>query len=145
MKLIYQTEDDNCMQTGIASLFDLDITLVPNFIKYSDAWGKLIYYIYYLGYNYDGCLYNYKCCNGNKDDFKRLKDFEGVDGYFLATVHSPKKDGVSHMIIIDKEYNIVNSIKEEYKSIKFPQADKIGYHGIKQILLINPKPLEEDV
>lgn len=165
---IYQTIIDkgrgNCMQAAIASLFDLNIENVPNFIEYKDGWFSPLYkFLETQNYSYEGMLHNknysrmltptFRCFNEEKWHMPsiltktNLKKNEGVNGYFFASVLSPKyfnyKDGIekhTHAVIIDKNYNIVHDPNPEYEKIfKYPLADLLKYNGIIDVFLINPK------
>jgi len=164
---IYQTIVDkghgNCMQAAIASLFDLSLNDVPNFIEYKDGWFSPLWELSQnLGYEYQGMLHNKnynKLLHPTADCFKvtkfhkksilnltNLKNEVGVNGLFFASVLSPKycslNDGFhsTHAVIIDKKYNIVHDPNPEYeKLIKYPLADLLKYNGIIDVLLINPK------
>lgn len=159
MKKIYQTIIDkthgNCMQAAIASLFDKELEEVPNF-KEENSWFMTLYkFVQEQGYDVQGTLYNRTdglknktLMEGYNDRFNEIKDMEGVNGYFYAGVYSPKyqhlvehrKDAVTHAVIIDKNFNIVHDPNQEYRELNnYPYADEIGYNGIMDILMINPK------
>jgi len=157
MKKVFQTIVDkdygNCMQAAIASLLELELDEVPNFIKYKDGWFLELWELLKKhGYTYNGSLYNYE---NNKrlhpeidstkieNRFHELKEMEGVHSYFYASVYSPKYYDsifqVYHSVIIDKDCNIVHDPNPEYKNIiKYPLSDEIGYNGIVDIFMIEP-------
>lgn len=158
---IYQTIVDkghgNCMQAAIASLFEVPLESVPNFIEFKDKWFLSFYnYVQERGYSYDGCLYNYnryRIINkreGNptaklRNKLYKIKNEIGVNGYFFASVYSPKyynvndKPPTTHAVIIDKNYNIVHDVNPENKNIlNYPESKKLKYNGILNIYLINP-------
>ena len=156
---IFQTIIDaghgNCMQAAIASLFEVELDNVPNF-KEEDSWFMTLFkFVREQGYEVDGTLYNRTngLWNGTlmekySDRFEEIKNMKGVNGYFYAGVYSPKyhllaehpKDAVTHAVIIDKDFNIVHDPNSENQELeKYPYADEIGYNGIMDILMINPK------
>jgi hypothetical protein len=112
MKKVYQTiidsEKGNCMQAAIASLLDLELNDVPNFIEFVEDgnWHTTMY-----GFLHDK---GYRMCSIYKErkstDFLiKVTHFDGgVDGYFYASVPSQTFDGVSHAVIVDKDLNIVH-------------------------------------
>lgn len=143
---ILDGDNANCMQTVIASLLNEELYNVPNFVEFKDKW----YYVFKKYLKDKGYICNECLCNtsyyGNelpiKYSFDRLKDFNGIDGYFFATVSSPKfnpngdLDGHTHAIIIDKEFNIIHDPKLEYKNIIYPRSNE-GYNGIRQVFIFN--------
>ncbi len=165
---VYQTIVDrghgNCMQAAIASLFSKRLDEVPNFIEFKDGWFKPLYdFVHSQGYSYQGYLHNKKhsilstpthqCYNVEKFHRpvlmtkKRLYREEGVNGYFYASVLSPKYFSytptgftASHAVIIDRDYNIVHDLNPGYKDIlKYPLASLLDYNGIFNVMLLNPK------
>lgn len=153
MKKAYQTTVDknhgNCMQAAIASLFELELDQVPNFIEYKDTWTeKLLAVIRQNNCTFDGTLYNINCPHVKQqhDRFNEIKDMPGVKGYFYAGVLSPtyytsdnwNKQWTTHAVIIDKQFNIVHPVNKSYVGIKqFPEAQRLGYNGIIDIAMIN--------
>lgn len=163
----YQTIIDkghgNCMQAAIASLFNITLEAVPNFIEYKDGWFSPLWeFLQSQNYSYQGMLHNKnysKLLHPTDDCFKvinyhkkstltltNLKNETGVNGLFFASVLSPKycnlNDGFhsTHAVIIDKKCNIVHDPNPEYNSIlKYPLADLIKYNGIIDVFIINPK------
>jgi hypothetical protein len=158
---IYQTIIDkshgNCMQAAIASLLELSLEEVPNFNTLGHEWFNTFYhFLHKYGYNYDGGLYNnnqYRTINKRegiptvklRTEFYRLKNMEGVKGYFYASVYSPKyynpndKPPTTHAVIIDKNLNIVHDVNlENINIINYPESKKLKYNGILDIFMINP-------
>lgn len=164
MKPVYQTIADknkgNCMQAVIASLFDVELNEIPNFIEF-DSWFEPLYKIIQkFGYEYNGILYNKKYSTLNTPTHecyhkikwskttvltpKRLYKESGVNGYFYAGVYSPKyfnwEDQITHAVIIDKDYNVVHDPNPSYKDIfNYPLTSVLGYNGIIDVCLINKK------
>lgn len=95
----------NCMQAAVASLFDLDITQVPNFMLYPvDSherhwWDIYCGFIRLLGYEVKGI---------GRPCSHKLSDSEGVNGYFDASVPSKTLEGCSHAVIIDRTGLVVH-------------------------------------
>lgn len=167
MKKVYQTIIDighgNCMQAAIASLFDLELEEVPNFIEFKDGWFSSMYkFLTENDYDYHGMLHNKKyttLCTPTHECFNELKWLkrcimtpkklykeEGVNGLFYAAVLSPKyftwSGHTTHAVIIDRDYNIVHDPNKEYNTKKFrqyPLTSLLGYNGIIDVMLINPK------
>jgi hypothetical protein len=67
MKKVYQTIIDvgkgNCMQAALASLFELGINEVPDFLAANDKWFESICsFVESRGYEHVGDLYNGETC-----------------------------------------------------------------------------------
>jgi len=158
MLKVYQTivdkEHGNCMQAAIASLFEKKLEEVPNFIEYKNGWAEPLFeFLKKVGYNYDGILYNmnFNRLRGyyeykNKTKFYKLKKYDGVNGYFCASVLSPKyyvkgdKECyfTTHAVIIDRNLNIIHDPNPEYHNIKeYPESKFLKYKGIIDIYMIN--------
>ena len=149
----------NCMQAAIASLLDLSLEDVPNFIEFDDGYYKPLYKLLCeQGYSYDGVLFNknystintptYECFNERKWHRrsiltpKKLYKEPGADGFFYAGVLSPGlfkwSSQITHAVIIDKDFNIVHDPNPNYQDIlSYPLASLLGYNGITDVLLIN--------
>jgi len=160
MTPVYQTlvskTNGNCMQAAFASLFDLPLDEVPNFIEHGCMWAQVMFeFISPRGYEFNGTLYNSRYFELiqpeyglPKDRFPELKTMNGVNGYFFASVYSPKfydpadKRPTQHAVIINNDLQIVHDVNPEYKGVRsYPLADKVGYNGILEVLMIEKKEL----
>jgi len=111
MKRVFQSRIEKkhgtCMQAEIASLFEMFIDDVPNFIEMGDEW----YYAYVKFYKDRGyshiCSFNPK---GRMDLIKQVLEHDGgVNGYWGATVESVNLGAeVTHAVIVDKDLNVVH-------------------------------------
>lgn len=158
---IYQTIIDkgygNCMQAAIASLFEVNLENVPDLKSLGYDWfSGLSSFIKERGYEFNGTLYNYnrwRIINEKKGvptvhiktKLNKIKEMEGVKGYFYASVYSPKyydpneDPAVTHAVIIDKDFNIVHDVNPENSGIMtYPETKKLKYNGILDIFMINP-------
>lgn len=110
MKKIYQTVIDrnhgNCMQAVVASLFELELDEVPNFIEFGSSWhGELSHFFSKRGY--DICSI-YK---GRHDTnmLKKIALFDkGINGFFYGTVKSKLFEDLYHAVVIDINLNIAH-------------------------------------
>lgn len=151
------------MQAAIASLLELELNQVPNFIEMDDGWFKTFWsFLNEHGYEYNGYLHNKyytMLWHTKKDCFekpkwnrntvitpKRLYKEEGVEGLFYAAVLSPKyfswgaREDKTHAVIIDKDYNIIFDPNPEYKDLyQYPLTPHLRYNGIVDVMIINPK------
>ena len=110
MKKVYQTIVDrghgNCMQAVVASLFNLELEEVPNYIELGSRW-FLTMRETYNEKGYSLCPFNPK---GDIEFTKRLLKIDGgVNGYWYASVES-KFFGkeVTHAVVIDKNMNVIH-------------------------------------
>lgn len=167
MKKVFQTITDrghgNCMQAAIASLFDLELDEVPNFIEYENWFEPIKLFLAERGYKFNGMIHSknfsllstptYECFHEKKWHKpsvmtpKKLYKHEGVNGLFYASVLSPRffnyESGftATHAVIIDKDYNIVHDPNPAYQEIlNYPLAELLKYNGIINVDLINPVP-----
>ena len=159
---VYQTivdrEHGNCMQAAIASLFNKSLNEVPNFKEFGcDWWKEIMKFVREQGYEFDGTLYNYnqyriinkrigvQTAKGLRNRFQKLKNMKGVDGYFYASVYSPKyynpddNPPSTHAVIVDRDLNIVHDVNPNYVNIKsYPESNKLKYNGVLYVYMINP-------
>lgn len=141
MKKVYQKIVDkghgDCMRAVVASLLELELEEVPNFIELGDLWFPEMHKFFHLrGYTLEGCLYQHN------NEMHEIKNYQGINGLFWGGVYSPKyynpNDSVpvTHAVIIDKNYNIVHDPNPSYQNIKsYPMADKIGNNGVYNVWL----------
>jgi hypothetical protein len=109
---------------------------VPDLISAGNEWfDKICEFAESKGYRHVDDLYN---GHDVLDEFsvKNISKYEGVNGFFYASVHSPKyyKEGIFHAVVCNKNLEIVHDPNPENKGIDFyPYANNIGYNGIRQI------------
>lgn len=110
MKKVYQSRIERkhgtCMQAAIASLFEMFIEDVPNFIELGDDWFWSMRK-FYKERGYEMCTFN-----PQKDIelTKQVLEFDGgINGYWYASVPSINLGkGVTHAVIVDKDLNVVH-------------------------------------
>lgn len=110
MKKVYQSRIDKnhgtCMQAAIASLFEMFIEDVPNFIELDENWFDVMVEFYEeKGYSL-GCFHP-------KEEIEKMKEIlevdGGINGYWYATVASINLGpDITHAVIIDKNMNVVH-------------------------------------
>lgn len=165
MKKVFQTIVDrghgNCMQAAIASLFDLELEEVPNFIEYPNWFEPIKKFLGEHDYKFEGMLHNKNytmLCTPTNECFhelkwhrefimtpKRLYREQGINGLFFASVLSPKYFNytsgftATHAVLIDRDYNIVHDPSPAYQKIlNYPLAKLLKHNGIITVDLINP-------
>jgi len=104
MKPVNQTVVDpvigDCHRAVVASLLELDIDQVPNFIKFGNNWFDVYwYFLYSMGLKYKGQT------NITK---RKLYKKDSINGYFDATVKSKTFEGVLHGVVIDMKGVVVH-------------------------------------
>lgn len=125
MTKVYQTIVEsgkgNCMQAAIASLLDLNLEQVPNFVEFDgvEAGGASYKFMQFLNDNgYDYCCIS-KGANRNADDLIKIAKFDGgIGGYFYASVPSQTFNDVSHAVIVDSNLNIVHDPNPNQLALK---------------------------
>lgn len=166
MTPVYQTIIDNktgnCLEAAMASLLDMKLEEVDKFKddQDNDWFWHMTMFLKYHNYQFDGTLYNTRFREvkpesshaKQMDRFHEIKNRRGINGYFLATVLSPKyfdvnsEDVITHAVIIDRDFNIVHDPNPENKNYvhgtkpeqkkSYPYADVLGYNGVKTVMLI---------
>lgn len=156
MKEVYQTifcnKKGNCVAAVMASLLNLELIEVPNFVEQEDDFLATCDFIKQHGYIYAGYIKNKKRAKDNRYDFfpDQLPMDASINGYFDATVFSPryfdpvkyKSDPeyvpVCHAVVCDRDFNIIHDPNPKYRHIdKYPLADEIGFNGIIGVTLWN--------
>jgi hypothetical protein len=145
----------NCLQAAIASLLDMRLDDIPHFMSYGDDdWFKRYKeFLHESGYHYERTLHNprdigYDGCH--KTWASIIKKLKGVNGYFLATVHSPTyftpelvcafETTPTHAVIIDRDFNIVHDPNPNNKGIKeYPMPKFLWPNGIMAYDVINKR------
>lgn len=148
MHKVYQSiicpEKGDCFRAAVASLLELQLEEVPNFVEYKRWYSMFLDFLSQRGYLEEEYLEN-ELMNplANEEfSFKQLQNYSGVSGYFIGIVYSPlfnkgaNPRGVLHALIIDKNFNIVhdpNSLNVPDETI-YPSSHL--YNGIKSIYVI---------
>ena len=125
MTPVFQTIVDkdhgNCMQAAIASLFDLKLEDVPNFIELED-WGLVLHH-FFDDKGYDSCTVN-KQRHETTEFLKSVAKFDGgVNGYLYATVPSQTFENGRHAVIVDTDLNIVHDPNPNQLAMKLIPDD----------------------
>ncbi len=163
MRKVYQKiidpEKGDCLRAVICSLLGISDRKVPNFVTVKNWTDCMRRFLGSKGYSYEYMMlhnpnvhniYNpTECCDecGQSDPsllLDAIKDHEGIDGLFLATVFSPMyfnyETFAEHAVIIDKNFNVVHDPNPAYQDIKaYPLSPLIGYNGIVRVYLIKRK------
>lgn len=103
MKPVDQTIVDNgkgdCMRAVCASLFEIDINQVPNFIEFDRLW----YFLMSMFFTVRGYKIDHNCYYPESLTYEN-----SIGGYFYASVPSKTYKGVRHAVVIDMNGVIVH-------------------------------------
>ena len=118
MKKVFQTvvgngsndsEHGNCMQATVASLLDMELEAVPNFISFDSGNGEanIKMWDFFLENGYDPSAFG--TFDTPIEKYREVCELDGgIGGYFYASVKSQTFDGTSHAVVIDSSLNIVH-------------------------------------
>lgn len=127
MKKVFQTivdpEHGNCEQAVIASLLELPLEEVPNFIeqrKSGEFHQTLIGWLYSKGYSPTTVG---KDRHGS-EKLKEIAKFDGgFNGYFYASVISQTFENIYHAVIVDIDLNIVHDPNPNQNALNLTPDD----------------------
>jgi hypothetical protein len=126
--------EGNCMQAVVASLLELDLKKVPNFIKYVNHKTKDPYWEMYVFMEKHG--YKMSEIDIKVDDMPvsalDITEIDGgVNGYFYATVPSQTFTDVNHAVVVDKDLNIVHDPNPNRLALDLIPEDIISFFSVK--------------
>ena len=110
MKPVDQTivdkEIGDCTRACVASILELPIDDVPNFITFGATWFKVFWpYLQTFGYDYYGTGW---IKGEDRPHGIVLKDSHSIDGYVIASVPSRTFDEVGHSVVMNLEGVVVH-------------------------------------
>ena len=115
---VYQTRisntDGNCAQATIASLLNLKLKDVPDFVRnhhIKPMNTEIIKFLKSKGFN-----------TQYSKPPKVIRD-KGINGYFYAIVRSQTFNNTQHAVVIDKNLNIVHDPNPNGKCLKLKPTD----------------------
>ena len=139
MKKVFQTIVDkdhgNCMQAAIASLFELELDDVPNFIEAGrNANYDLFRFLWSKNLEPTSIAKNRR--NRTTEFLKEIAKFDGgINGYFYAIIPSQTfKDGY-HAVVVDSELNIVHDPNPNQKGLKLTADDVESFITVKDMII----------
>jgi hypothetical protein len=137
MKKIFQTIIDkdhgNCMQAAIASLLDLELNEVPNFIEFKNDFNNTtIGWLSKKGYS-PTYIHKYR---HDEEMLKRIALFDGgVNKYFYAIVPSQTYKDTSHAVVVDINLNVVHDPNPNQLALLLKPKDVEGILILKDIVI----------
>ena len=144
MKKVDQTVveqgEGNCMQAVVASLLELKLDEVPNFIKYldtkdTDPYSELYKFMEKKGY--DVSPINILVDDEPVSALDVTEIDGGIDGFFYATVVSQTFANTNHAVVIDKELNIVHDPNPNRLALELKPEDILQFYTVKNDWYIN--------
>jgi hypothetical protein len=143
MKRVFQTIIDkdhgNCEQAAMASLLELTLDEVPNFIEFAKL-DKREGDKFPLGFlwdkGFDACYINRTKHHDTTEFLQRIAAFDGgYKGYFIASVPSQTFDGVDHSVIINTNLNIVHDPNPNQRALKLTPDDVKGFISMNPMVI----------
>ena len=130
MRKVYQTIIDkdkgNCMQAAVASLMDLDLDRVPDFISFGENWYK-VWDDFWNDMGYTNALIQIHKGRHDTKLLKRVAKFDGgINGYFYAVVPSQTYLDKTHAVVVDSDLNIVHDPNPNGKALLLKPEDVIS-------------------
>jgi hypothetical protein len=128
MKKVYQTIIDkdkgNCMQAAIASLLELELNDVPNFIEHTETRDfSLTMHGFLSDKGYHMCTIS-RYRHDKTEFLKKVARFDnGVNGFFYASVRSQTFTDATHAVIVDVGLNIVHDPNPNQLALKLIPDD----------------------
>ena len=137
MKKVFQTIVDkdhgNCMQAVVASLFELELDDVPNFIE-MESWG-LVMHKFYNERGYEPCTIA-RHRHENTEFLKKVAKFDGgINGYLYATVKSQTFDDIWHAVVVDTDLNIVHDPNPNQLALNLTSDDVIDIQVVHEMTI----------
>jgi hypothetical protein len=112
MKKVFQTrvskDNGNCAQAVIASLFELGLEEVPDFVSNHHNKPMATEIVKFLNSRGFKAGYVYSDSKYGKTILDVTSTDDGIDGYFYAVVKSKTFDNGLHAVVVDKNLNIVH-------------------------------------
>jgi len=140
MKKVFQTIVDkdhgNCEQAVIASLLELSLEEVPNFIEIDRTNQKFdetkIGWLHKRGFH--ACPIN-KSRHGVEELIKIAKFDGGYNGYLYASVPSQTFEDVNHAVIVDTDLNIVHDPNPNQRALNLSPEDVVSIIVLKDMVI----------
>ncbi len=120
MKKVFQTivdsENGNCAQAAMASLFDCELKDVPNFIEHGSEFLFVLFsFLEEKGHKHPTVVSINQLKEETIDEAVNLDG--GINGFFYASVNSQTFKGASHAVIVDKSLNVVHDPNPNQKAL----------------------------
>ena len=120
---IVSKKDGDCTRACVASILELPIDAVPNFMRFRKQWFPMFHnFLRVLGYDFYGTGFP---ISEDKPRGDKLKDSPNVKGYVIGSVPSKNFKNTGHSVVInlkgkivhdpnpDKQWQNINALKTE--------------------------------
>lgn len=139
MRKVFQTIIDkdkgNCMQAVVASLFDLELSEVPNFIEFGTGWYKK-FDSFFIKNGYCYLSFINRRENDSVEFMKKIANYDGgINGYLFGVVNSQTYENSTHAVVIDLNLNIVHDPNPNQKALNLTPNDVIGFYITKDFYI----------
>lgn len=140
MKKVYQKVIDantgDCMQAVIASLFEVELHEVPEFIKLSEHWFYMMKK-FFKDHGYSNLTYINRGDGVDTEFLKRVAKYDGgIKGYLYASVPSQVfANGIGHAVVVDTDLNIVHDPSPTQSSMSLTSDDILDIMITKEIII----------
>ena len=135
MKKVFQTrvskDNGNCAQAVIASLFNLVLEDVPDFVSNHHIKPMAAEIVRFLNKRGFKAGYAYSGSKIGKTLLEMTSTDSGVGGYFYAVVKSKTFDNGLHAVLVDKKLNIVHDPNPNGRCLE------LGPKDVVQVLMTN--------
>jgi len=99
-------EFGDCTRACLASILELELDAVPNFIRFKGNWMRVFWaYIESLGYKFYGTGWPK---NEDRPNGHVLREMPNVNGFVIASVPSKSFEGGGHSVVMDVEGMVVH-------------------------------------
>lgn len=122
--------DGDCMQAVVASLFEMKLEDVPDFIR-EDNWWLTMDNFYKSKGDYEMVSINPQQGSWN-ENIKAIKHDGGIKGYFDATVASQTFEIGTHAVVVDSDLNIVHDPNPNKLALKLKPKDVLEVITVKK-------------
>lgn len=105
-QIIVDKGNGDCTRACIASILEMDITSMPNFIEFGPDW----FSSFWKFLNDNGCEYQGTgwLKSENKPMGTVLKESPNIDGFVIATVQSRTFEDTTHSVVMNLEGMVVH-------------------------------------
>jgi hypothetical protein len=140
MKKVYQKIVDanfgDCMQALIASLFELKLKEVPEFIRFQERW-FFVMKKFFKDHGYNNVTYINRNAKNDTELLKKVARYDGgINGYFYASVPSQTfGDSIGHAVVVDTDLNIVHDPAPSQSSMKLTPNDVLDILVTKEMII----------
>lgn len=137
MKKVFQAVVDSdrgdCMRAAVASLLEMELNDVPNFIEQNNKEFKQTVFGYLYSKGFDATAINRRRERDTTEFLQKVAKFDGgYKGYFYASVPSQSFPDRTHAVVVDTDLNVVHDPNPDQMAMKLTPDD------VDFIIVMNP-------